>query len=132
MVALDRSAEPGQTYFYRLAVTYRDGARGTFGPLAVTAGRAIAAFDLEWIWPNPTAREAMIEYSVPRGAEVNVAIYDLQGREVATLANGFHAIGRYQVTWSGEISAGRARPGVYFVRMLGGGVSKARRVVVAD
>ena len=74
----------------------------------------------------------MIEYSVPRAVEVNVAMFDLQGREVATLANGFHAAGRYQVRWSGEIKGGRARPGVYFVRMLGGGVSKTRRVVVSD
>jgi hypothetical protein len=131
-VALDRSAEAGHTYYYRLAVTYPGGAHATFGPLSVTAGRPITAFDLEGISPNPTRRDAVIEYSVPRGAEVNVAMFDLQGRQVATLANGFHAVGRYQVTWSGEIDGGPARPGIYFVRMLGGGVSKTKRVVVSD
>lgn len=131
-MALDRTTEAGLTYYYRLAVTYSGGGWATFGPLSVTAGRAITAFDLEGISPNPTSGKAVIEYSVPRAAEVNVAMFDLQGREVVTLANGFHAVGRYQVTWSGEIKSGHARPGVYFVRMLGGGVSKTRRVVVSD
>ena len=39
--AIDRSALAGQSYFYRLAATTRDGATATFGPLPVTAGESI-------------------------------------------------------------------------------------------
>jgi hypothetical protein len=58
-------------------------------------------------------------------------MFDLQGREVATLASGPHEVGRYQVSWSGELDGGRAQAGVYFIRILSQGVSQTRRIVVS-
>ncbi len=130
-VALDRTAVTGSTYFYRLAATDRRGATMTFGPIKVTVGQPITEFAVSQVSPNPTSGEAMIEYTVPRASEVSVAMFDLQGREVATLAAGPHQPGRYQVAWSGEIDGGRANAGVYFVRVLGAGISKTRRIVVS-
>ena len=130
-VALDRSAETGHTYFYRLAVTYADGRTDAFGPLSATAGRPITEFALASIAPNPTDRGALIEYAVPQRSDVTIAMFDLQGRQVATLASGSHPVGRYQVTWSGEVDGGKARAGVYFVRMVSPAFSRTRRVVVS-
>lgn len=129
--AIDRTAAPGQSYFYRLAATTTSGAVATFGPLPVTAGESITEFALKGAVPNPTNGRTLIEYAVPRAADVNVALFDLQGREVAVLASGAHGVGRYQVTWTGEVDGGPARAGVYFLRMMAPGVSYTRRVVVA-
>jgi hypothetical protein len=129
--ALDRSAESGHTYFYRLAVSYRDGSAEAFGPLTATAGHTITEFGLAGVTPNPTSDRALVEYAVPRASEVNVSMYDLQGREVAVLASGPHAPGLYQVTWSGEVDGGRARAGVYFLKLRAPGVTKTQRIVVA-
>lgn len=130
-VALDRSVEAGRTYFYRLATTDRNGATAVFGPLSATAGRPILEFVLEGISPNPTGHQAVIEYSVPRASDVSVVMFDLQGRAVATLASGRHPMGRYHVTWSGEVDGGPAPAGVYFVHLKGPGVATTRRIVVS-
>ncbi|MGH7730245.1 MAG: S8 family serine peptidase [Candidatus Eiseniibacteriota bacterium] len=130
-VALDRTAESGVTYLYRLAVTYRTGGGATFGPLSATAGEAITEFALKGIAPNPTEGPTLIEYAVPRASEVSVVMFDLQGREVATLASGLHPVGRFQVTWSGEVNGGPAPAGIYFLRMRAPGMAQTRRVVVS-
>ncbi len=130
-VALDRTAVAGTTYFYRLSGTYRDGTRELFGPLSATAGRPITEFALSPIAPNPTDGAALIEYAVPGRADVTVAMFDLQGRKVATLASGSHAPGLYQVTWNGDLDGRKANTGVYFLRMVSPTFSKTRRLVVS-
>jgi subtilisin family serine protease len=130
-VALDRTAQSGLTYYYRLAAIYASGGSATFGPLTATGGESITEFALKGVAPNPTAGPALIEYAVPRASDVSVVMFDLQGREVATLASGSHAVGRYQVTWSGEVDGGPARAGIYFLRMKAPGFSQTRRVVVS-
>jgi len=130
-VALDRSVEAGHTYFYRLATVDQHGNAAIYGPLSATAGRPIVAFDLESISPNPSRSGATIEYTVPRPSEVSLVLYDLQGRAVATLASGPQPVGRFQVTWSGEVDNGPAPAGVYFLRLRSPEVTKTRRLVVA-
>ena len=130
-VALDRTAEVGRTYFYRLVVTYRDGGSEVVGPLSATAGGPIKEFAFAEVTPNPTRDRAVVGYAVPFDAEVSVLLYDLQGREVAVLARGTHRPGVYQATWSGEVDGAPARAGVYFLRLNGPGVAMSRRIVVA-
>jgi subtilisin family serine protease len=93
--------------------------------------RPITDFALDAISPNPTGDRAVIDYSVPRAADVSVVVYDLEGRAVATLASGHHPAGRYHVTWTGEVDGGRAAAAVYFVRLKSPGVSRTRRMVVS-
>jgi subtilisin family serine protease len=131
-VALDRSVETGETYYYRLAATYGNGVRATFGPLSATAGERIAEFGLRGIAPNPTSGPTMVEFAMPRAADIKVAVYDLQGRELATLARGVHPAGRHQVTWTGEVDGGPARAGIYFLLMKAPGFSQSRRIVVSN
>ena len=130
-VAVDRTAESGRTYFYRLSATYVTGGGATFGPLSATAGESIAEFALDAIAPNPTDGPVSIEYAVPRPSDVSMVLFDLQGRSVATLASGPHPVGRFQVSWSGEVDGGPAHAGIYFLRLLGPGISRTRRIVVS-
>jgi hypothetical protein len=130
-VALDRTAVAGQTYYYRIDGTYRTGGSEVFGPLVTTAGEPITEFALRGIAPNPTDAGATIEYTVPRAAYVSLRLFDLQGREVASLANGLHGPGRYHVTWSGEVDGAPAAAGIYFLHMKAPGLDQTRRIVVS-
>jgi hypothetical protein len=56
-------------------------------------------------------------------------VVDVQGREVAVLAEGDFEAGRHQVRWEGA-SAGQVGPGLYFVRLSVAGRSLVRRTVV--
>lgn len=55
-----------------------------------------------------------IQYSLPAPSCVNVGIYDVLGREVALLVNGFRQGGSYSLKWVGA----RLSTGMYFVRMM--------------
>ena len=56
-------------------------------------------FNVAQNFPNPFNPVTNIVYDVAEVEEITLIIYDLNGKEVQTLANGVHAPGRYQVTW---------------------------------
>ena len=64
-------------------------------------------------YPNPFNPVTTINYSIPAAGSVKVAIYDITGREIATLVNGFQSAGSYAVAWNG---LGQSS-GIYFYRV---------------
>ena len=51
------------------------------------------------------------------GADVDVAVFDLAGRRLQQLDQGFRTAGRHEVQWDGRDASGaRVRGGMYFVR----------------
>jgi hypothetical protein len=53
-------------------------------------------------------------------------IYDIMGREVATLADGFKNAGRYSVIWN----ATRCASGVYFCRITMGDYTSIKKLLL--
>ena len=126
-VALDRSAEVGRTYWYRLS-GQSNGSQIILGTISGAAGERLTEFSLTRIAPNPTTGLTNIEFVVPKTATVSVEVMDVQGRQVASLVNGTFQPGRYQALWSGQAD-GRAVPaGLYFIRMRAPGIQMTRRV----
>jgi hypothetical protein len=64
-------------------------------------------------FPNPFNPSTHINYALPEAAYVSLVIYDVLGREVASLANGYHGAGYYSVIWN----ASSAASGLYFARL---------------
>ncbi len=87
----------------------------------------VTQLELPPIAPNPTRGAGRIAFAVPRSAAVRLSVLDVQGREVARLADGVYAPGRYQILWNGEAGV---RPGLYFVRLATPERTLVRRVVV--
>lgn len=56
---------------------------------------------LDQNYPNPFNPSTTIRYHVAQPGEVTLTVFDLLGREVATLAQGFKRTGSYEVTFSG-------------------------------
>lgn len=83
-------------------------------------------FGLSEIAPNPTRGQARVSFMLADEAETSVAVYDVQGREVARLVEGRREAGRHAVTWSTQSVA----PGVYVVRLASGDRVETRRAVV--
>lgn len=66
--------------------------------------------------PNPFRTQSTLTLTLSEAASVTVAIYDLLGRQVATLVQGLLAAGQHQLLWD-DTSTGHALPaGLYFVR----------------
>jgi tetratricopeptide (TPR) repeat protein len=75
-------------------------------------------FALESNYPNPFNPSTQISYLLPEAGNVSLVIYDVLGREVANLADGYQQAGRYTVTWNSTRTSGiPVASGVYFARL---------------
>jgi len=70
-------------------------------------------FSLAQNYPNPFNPETNIPFALPVRANVKLAVFDLLGREVATLANGTFEAGSHTATFNGTSLSS----GVYFYRL---------------
>ena len=91
--------------------------------------RPVADFELAPVQPNPLRGVGRIGFALPRASHLRLSVIDVQGREVAVLAEGVFEAGRHQVRWDGG-AAGQVGPGLYFVRLSVAGRSLVRRTVV--
>ncbi len=80
--------------------------------------------------PNPFASETSLRFDVPAGGgAASVVVYDVNGRKVATLAEGERAAGRHTLTWDGRDARGeRVAAGVYFARLESSAVTETRKI----
>jgi len=74
------------------------------------------SFRLDQNYPNPFNPTTTIRYQISEISHVKLSVYDLLGREVATLVNEERKPGSYSVTWN---AAGLAS-GTYFCRLNSG------------
>ena len=84
-------------------------------------------------FPNPFRQSTTIRYTLPARTgtqgplpEVTLKIYDLTGREIATLAQGRKQPGNYAVPFN----AGSLSPGIYFYKLRVGNRMLARKMVI--
>ena len=81
--------------------------------------------------PNPFNPRTVLAFELTAPAAVRLAIVDLAGRHVRTLATGPLPAGTHQRTWNGRDDAGRAvAAGVYLARLLVDGRPQVRRVTL--
>ncbi len=64
-------------------------------------------------YPNPFNPSTTISFNVPLPSDVNVTIYDINGREISTIANGHHSPGRHEIFFD----ASQLASGVYFYKV---------------
>jgi choice-of-anchor B domain-containing protein len=82
--------------------------------------------------PNPSSHASAISLSLRDAATVEVAVYDVQGRRVATLYHGSVPAGDLELVWNGDDAKGRrVASGVYWVRADAAGETFTRRIVRA-
>ena len=82
--------------------------------------------------PNPLRTNTMLRFALPTATQVDLRVFDVQGKLVRVLASGLYGPGEQRVNWNGDDEAGRSvAKGVYFVRLRAGGVNRTQRVVLA-
>jgi uncharacterized protein YdeI (BOF family) len=68
--------------------------------------------------PNPFRDQITLKYTLPEAQDVTVAVFDLLGRRVRTLAEGRQEAGPHRVNWEGtDASQRRLASGTYFLRV---------------
>ena len=71
-------------------------------------------FVLSQNYPNPFNPVTNISYSIPKSSKVVLKVFDVSGKEVATLENRERSAGNYQVTFDAKQLAS----GVYFYQLI--------------
>jgi photosystem II stability/assembly factor-like uncharacterized protein len=83
------------------------------------------------VTPNPFNPTTNIRFAVPEEGPVFLAIYDVRGRRVATLASRDYQADVFETTWDGKNNGGQmVGSGVYFVRLNGRGFSATEKIVL--
>ncbi len=83
-------------------------------------------FLLSQNYPNPFNPATVINYQLPQDEYVTLKIFDICGREVASLVNEVKKMGRYKV----EVDASNLASGIYFYRIIAGTYNKTMKMIV--
>ena len=77
-----------------------------------------AEFSVYQNYPNPFNPSTTFEFDVATPTNVSLLIYDLTGKEVYSLASGYHVPGRYSVVWNAIDSNGESvSSGMYIYQL---------------
>lgn len=112
-------------YAYRLKQIDNNGAFKYYGEAEVVIA-APAKFSLGSNFPNPFNPSTMIRFSIPQSCSVTLKVYDMLGKQVASLADGDLGAGTFSVTWNAE----RAPSGVYFYRLNADSFSATKKLML--
>lgn len=83
-------------------------------------------FLLSPAYPNPFNPITTIGFALPQAARVSLIVYDVSGRIVATLVNGWREAGNHEVTFD----AGELPSGVYLAKLEAGNFSAVQKLVL--
>jgi photosystem II stability/assembly factor-like uncharacterized protein len=91
------------------------------------------AYFLAQNFPNPFNPSTKIEYYIPESGMVRLKIYDILGKEVATLVNSYKEAGSYTINFStDDLPAGftKLSSGIYFYRLEAGDYTEVKKMVL--
>lgn len=83
-------------------------------------------YALEQNYPNPFNPTTTIAYQLPAASNVSLKVFDMLGKEVATLVNGRQEAGAYTVNFN----ANQLSSGIYFYRLQAGNFLQTRKMML--
>ena len=90
------------------------------------SGQSLNDFQLFQNYPNPFNPSTKIKWQSPENGRQILKIYDLLGREIATLVDEYRPFGKYELTWSpGDIPSG-----IYFCSLSAGSYHEAKKMIL--
>ncbi|MDZ7336968.1 MAG: T9SS type A sorting domain-containing protein [candidate division KSB1 bacterium] len=119
---LDRTVAPEQTYWYKLRQEDFNGQVELFGPVEVFVpkgfrdqlGTVPTRTALVGGYPNPFNPGTVIRWALASEQQVELVVFDLNGRQVRALARGPLVVGEHTARWDGRDDSGADVPaGVY-------------------
>ena len=91
----------------------------------------IEELQLDQNFPNPFNPTTKINYFLSKPSKIEVLIFDVNGKEIFKLYDGYQKAGKHNLSWSGESFNYKTVPsGVYFIRMKTKNNSKIRKMVL--
>ena len=94
--------------------------------VSVDENVVVTEYKLHQNYPNPFNPYTTIKYQVPELSFVSLKVYDVLGREVATLVNEEKSAGTYEV----EINEASLSSGIYFYNLQAGSFIETKKMVL--
>jgi hypothetical protein len=125
----DNAVVNGVTYEYRLSDVDINGVE-TVHETIVDATPFDGAenpteYSLHQNYPNPFNATTMFRFDIKEAGKVSLKIFDLMGREVATLVNEERAAGFHTISWD----ASNLATGIYFYRLEVNGFTDVKKTL---
>lgn len=119
----------GATFWWSIwALSGSDSVEAINGPFSLTLNRTLAVedgshlpqiFALHQNFPNPFNPVTTLRFEMPAHTRVTLTVYDIRGREVTRLVDGYLGAGYNKVVWNSTDQSGRPVPsGIYFARIV--------------
>jgi hypothetical protein len=124
-----RILEAGNFRLVATATGLANDTSGTVGVLNVRRDELSGVptvFELQQNYPNPFNPSTVIRYGLPSAEQVSLKVYDMLGRQVATLVNARQAAGRYEATFN----AAGLSSGIYIYRLQAGSFSQTSKMML--
>lgn len=121
---LDKDAPSGKVY-YRLKQIDFDG-KFEYSNIVEVSVNVLNRLELQQNFPNPFNPVTTISYNLPNVSKVKLVVYDVTGREVATLINEFQSAGKHYVNFN----ASRIASGVYYYRIQAGEIIQTKKMIL--
>jgi len=112
-------------YYYRLKMTDLDGKFKYSNEIQVSVN-AKDEFALNQNYPNPFNPTTTINYSIAKGGNVLLTVYNAIGSKLMVVVNEYKPAGNYSVQFDGSSFAG----GIYFYRLESGGYSLVKKLIL--
>jgi len=85
-----------------------------------------ADYGLEQNYPNPFNPSTNIEYQLPKRSFVMLKVFDMLGREIATLVSEYQDPGKYSTVFD----ASNLSSGIYFYRLEAGPYTRTKKIIL--
>jgi hypothetical protein len=124
-----RTLQSGGAAMYMALARKTGTTENSLKELAATVERVTtlpAAFELKQNYPNPFNPSTTVRFSLPVVSPVRLSVYDLLGREVATLVNESLQPGSYVATWKSDGHAS----GSYVARLQAGSFVQVMKMML--
>jgi len=86
-----------------------------------------AGYSLYTNYPNPFNPTTKIAFDIPNASNVTLKVYDVTGKEVATLFDGYQQAGKYEATFD----ASKLASGIYVAKMQAGTFTASQKMILA-
>ncbi len=97
----------------------------------VDPGEEVPRISLQQNHPNPFSPSTLIRFSLATGGEVELTVYNIQGRLIRTLTEENRPAGEYEVAWDGTDEYGiDVAAGVYLYRLRVGELEETRKMIL--
>ena len=97
-----------------------------FSDLSIDEKLAPQSFEVLQSYPNPFNPKTVISYQLSESSDLTVQIFDIKGRLIKTLTDGYAEPGSYEIEWNAESHPS----GIYFAQLRVGRIVNTKKLML--